>query len=152
MERLSRRVALLAAVLTLAVPAVGIRGRPDRVRARLELERSTWNTMASRFAAAGYPRPPAPVVVQHGPVERDDGGAAARDEVARACAPRPARRSRPGDPLDGGLSSRYYLKNLGGQASVDEWVSIAGPNHGTGTANACFGTPRATRCGSGRRS
>ena len=38
----------------------------------------------------------------------------------------------------GGLSSRYYLKNLGGTAKVDEWVSLAGPNHGTGTASACF--------------
>jgi len=40
----------------------------------------------------------------------------------------------------GGLSSRYYLKNLGGQYSVDDWVSIGGPNHGTGTAWACFTT------------
>lgn len=37
----------------------------------------------------------------------------------------------------GGLSSRYYLRNLGGTASVDEWVSIGGPNHGTWTAVAC---------------
>lgn len=37
----------------------------------------------------------------------------------------------------GGLSSRYYLKNLGGTANVDEWVSIGGPNHGTWTAGAC---------------
>lgn len=40
----------------------------------------------------------------------------------------------------GGLSSRYYLKNLGGQSSVDDWVSIGGPNNGTGTAYACFTT------------
>lgn len=38
----------------------------------------------------------------------------------------------------GGLSSRYYLKNLGGQPKVDEWVSLGGPNHGTTTANLCF--------------
>ena len=38
----------------------------------------------------------------------------------------------------GGLSSRYYLKNLGGTAKVDEWVSIGGPNHGTTTALLCF--------------
>lgn len=40
----------------------------------------------------------------------------------------------------GGLSSRYYLKNLGGDAKVDEWVSLGGPNHGTDTANFCFDT------------
>lgn len=38
----------------------------------------------------------------------------------------------------GGLSSRYYLKNLGGTAKVDEWVSLGGPNHGTSTAYLCF--------------
>lgn len=38
----------------------------------------------------------------------------------------------------GGLSSRYYLKNLGGTSKVDEWVSLGGPNHGTSTAYFCF--------------
>ncbi len=38
----------------------------------------------------------------------------------------------------GGLSSRYYLKNLGGTANVDDWVSLGGPNHGTTWAYGCF--------------
>ena len=38
----------------------------------------------------------------------------------------------------GGLNTRYYLKNLGGAAEVDDWVSLGGPNHGTTTANVCF--------------
>jgi triacylglycerol lipase len=38
----------------------------------------------------------------------------------------------------GGLSSRYYIKNLGGAANVDDWVSLAGPNHGTSWAYGCF--------------
>ena len=37
----------------------------------------------------------------------------------------------------GGLSSRYYLRNLGGDSGTDAWVSLAGPNHGTTTANLC---------------
>lgn len=37
----------------------------------------------------------------------------------------------------GALSSRYFIKNLGGDAKVDDWVSLGGPNHGTDTANAC---------------
>ncbi|MEX1254041.1 MAG: triacylglycerol lipase [Dehalococcoidia bacterium] len=42
----------------------------------------------------------------------------------------------------GGLSTRYYLKNLGGAAFVDDWVSLAGPNHGTIWAWGCaFLTP-----------
>jgi triacylglycerol lipase len=40
----------------------------------------------------------------------------------------------------GGLSSRYYLKNLDGISKVDAWVSLGGPNHGTDTANSCFDT------------
>ncbi|HUR91714.1 MAG TPA: alpha/beta fold hydrolase [Gemmatimonadaceae bacterium] len=39
----------------------------------------------------------------------------------------------------GGLSSRYYLRNLDG-SKVDAWVSLGGPNHGTDTANLCSGT------------
>ena len=40
----------------------------------------------------------------------------------------------------GGLSSRYYLKNLGGGAKVDAWVSLGGPNHGTNISALCFST------------
>ena len=40
----------------------------------------------------------------------------------------------------GSLNSRYYLKNLGGSAKVDDWVSLGGPNHGTTVANVCFTT------------
>lgn len=40
----------------------------------------------------------------------------------------------------GGLSSRYYAKNLGGAAKIDAWVSLGGPNHGTTSANTCFQT------------
>jgi triacylglycerol lipase len=31
----------------------------------------------------------------------------------------------------GSVSSRFYLKNLGGTDKVDAWVSLGGPNHGT---------------------
>lgn len=37
----------------------------------------------------------------------------------------------------GTLSSRYYLKNLGGTAYVDDFVSVAGTNHGTSVAALC---------------
>lgn len=49
----------------------------------------------------------------------------------------------------GSLSTRYYLKNLGGTAKVDDWVSLGGPNHGTDTANLCTQTScRKMRIGS----
>ncbi|HEY2142220.1 MAG TPA: alpha/beta fold hydrolase [Solirubrobacteraceae bacterium] len=37
----------------------------------------------------------------------------------------------------GALSTRYYIKNLGGESKVEDWVSLGGPNHGTSTANLC---------------
>lgn len=37
----------------------------------------------------------------------------------------------------GALSARYYLKNLGGTAYVDDFVSTAGVNHGTTVAGWC---------------
>jgi len=40
----------------------------------------------------------------------------------------------------GSISSRYYLKNLGGDARVDAWVSLGGPNHGTDAALNCSDT------------
>jgi triacylglycerol lipase len=43
----------------------------------------------------------------------------------------------------GSISSRYYLKNLGGTTNIDAWVSLAGPNHGTDAAENqnCTFTP-----------
>lgn len=37
----------------------------------------------------------------------------------------------------GGLSSRYYAGALGGSGTIEAWVSLGGPNHGTTTANLC---------------
>ena len=40
----------------------------------------------------------------------------------------------------GTLSSRYYVRNLGGTATVANVISLAGANHGTNTAIFCFQT------------
>jgi triacylglycerol lipase len=41
----------------------------------------------------------------------------------------------------GSLNSRWYIKFVKeGEASVDDWVSLGGPNHGTTAANFCFST------------
>lgn len=37
----------------------------------------------------------------------------------------------------GGLSSRWYIRYLGGADVVDDWVSIGGPNNGTRVAGFC---------------
>jgi triacylglycerol lipase len=35
----------------------------------------------------------------------------------------------------GSLNTRWYIKFLGGEPKVDDWVSLGGPNHGTPLAN-----------------
>src|SRR3954454_6958215 len=40
----------------------------------------------------------------------------------------------------GSLNSRWYIKFLGGETKVDDWVSLGGPNHGTEFANFCAST------------
>ncbi|HET9198575.1 MAG TPA: alpha/beta fold hydrolase [Solirubrobacterales bacterium] len=41
----------------------------------------------------------------------------------------------------GSLNTRWYVKFVsGGEANVDDWVSLGGPNHGTEFANFCFST------------
>ncbi|GAA2789025.1 esterase/lipase family protein [Saccharopolyspora taberi] len=41
----------------------------------------------------------------------------------------------------GGLSSRHWVKFLGGADVVDDWVSLGGPNHGTDSALLCNAVP-----------
>jgi triacylglycerol lipase len=101
---------------------------------------STWNTMVNRFAADGwtsaelnnwsYNTSQSNATTASQIKAKVDGiisatGAAKVDIITHSM---------------GGLSSRYYVKNLGGDLKVDEWVSLGGPNHGTDTANFCFST------------
>jgi triacylglycerol lipase len=99
---------------------------------------ATWNTVISRFQADGWESNRlfaytfsstqsnatiAQAVAQRVNEIKAATGAAKVDIITHSM---------------GGLSSRYYIKNLGGAANVDEWVSLAGPNHGTTWAYGCF--------------
>ena len=97
---------------------------------------SVWNTMISRFQADGFTnlnnwsyntaqsnKTTASQIATKVSQIRAATGAAKVDIITHSM---------------GGLSSRWYVKFLGGSSSVDEWVSLGGPNHGTNTANLCF--------------
>jgi triacylglycerol lipase len=102
---------------------------------------SNWNTMISRFEKDGYPKShlraysyntsqsnvttAETVVKSEVEALKKATGAAKVDIIAHSM---------------GSLNSRWYVKFVGGESTVDEWVSLGGPNHGTDFANWCFST------------
>jgi triacylglycerol lipase len=103
---------------------------------------SNWSTMISRFEKDGYPKSYLSAysyntstsnktlaeteVKSHVESLLKATGASKVDILAHSM---------------GSLNTRWYIKFVaGGQEKVDDWVSFGGPNHGTETANACFGT------------
>lgn len=98
---------------------------------------ATWTTMIKRFEAQGWPKAwlknfaydwsksnilTAQLIAEKVTSLRQATGAAKVDIITHSM---------------GALSSRYYLKKLGGTAVVEDWVSLAGPNHGTNLGYAC---------------
>lgn len=101
---------------------------------------STWNTMIGRFEKDGYAKSQlraysyntsqsnkttAETIVKS-EVEKlkSETGASKVDIIAHSM---------------GSLNSRWYIKFVsGGEANVDDWVSLGGPNHGTNFAYFCF--------------
>ena len=99
---------------------------------------SAWNTMIDRFVAAGVPRNRMLAITYNSNQSNATIANQVRDAAASLRASTGAARVDIVTHSMGGLSSRYYLKNLGGAALVDDWVSLGGPNHGTNTAYACY--------------
>ncbi|WP_225840147.1 triacylglycerol lipase [Streptomyces sp. NK08204] len=102
---------------------------------------STWRTMANRFRADGWPAGYLDRWTYD--ATRSNATTAARlaEEIERVLDRTGAAKVDVITHSMGALSSRYYLKNLGGAAKVDAWVSLAGPNHGTDIARLCGGAP-----------
>ncbi|HEV3000865.1 MAG TPA: triacylglycerol lipase [Solirubrobacteraceae bacterium] len=128
------------AVAALAAPATASAHDPILFVHGWNSNSTTWTTMVNRFAADGwtsaelnnwsYNTSQSNATTAQEIKTKVDGilaatGAAKVDVITHSM---------------GGLSSRYYVKNLGGDLKVDEWVSLGGPNHGTDTANFCFST------------
>ncbi|ORT56420.1 triacylglycerol lipase [Streptomyces sp. CB03238] len=99
---------------------------------------ANWDTMASRFRNDGWPTSH---LRQWQYDSRQSNATTAQElaaEVDRLLAATGASKADVVSHSMGGLSSRHYAKHLGGSAQIDAWVSLAGPNHGTDTANTCF--------------
>ncbi|MDK9497141.1 lipase [Streptomyces katrae] len=140
--------AVLAALAVCAVPAAAApapaapAATPDPVVFvhGWNSDGTAWNTMAARFRADGWPA--GRLRQWTYPTSQSNATTAAQlaTEIDRVLAESGASRVDLVTHSMGSLSSRHYLKNLGGDAKVDAWVSLAGPNHGTETARWCAGT------------
>lgn len=100
-----------------------------------------WNTMAGRFAADGWPGSRLDQWSYNTSQSNVTTASQLDREIDRVFAATGA------DEVDviahsmGSLASRHYLKNLGGSAHVDAWVSLGGPNHGVQGTEICAGEP-----------
>ena len=101
---------------------------------------SVWNTMISRFQADGWTASELNNWSYNTAQSNATTAAQIRDKVNQILSVTGAAKVDLITHSMGGLSSRYYVKNLGGDMTVDDWVSLGGPNHGTDTANFCSQT------------
>lgn len=98
----------------------------------------SWGTMASRLRAAGYRNDQIDAISY----DSEASAVSAAHAIARAVDKLQARTgSARVDVVShslGAIASRYYVEQLGGDAHVDAWVSLAGVNDGTVWAYGCI--------------
>lgn len=99
---------------------------------------SLWNTMIARFEKDGYPKS---YLSAYSYNTSQSNKVDAEKEVKTRV--ESLLKTTGAEKVDiiahsmGSLNTRWYIKFLGGESKVDDWVSLGGPNHGTETANAC---------------
>jgi triacylglycerol lipase len=138
-----------ALICALAICAVGASAAPGSASAQDPIlfvhgyleSSSLWNTMISRFEKDGYP---SSYLSNYSYNTSQSNKVDAEKEVKpRVESLLKATGATKVDIIAhsmGSLNSRWYIKFLGGESTVDDWVSLGGPNHGTTTANFCFST------------
>ena len=140
MRKVRLSVAALAAAVCLVLPSAASAHDPILFVHGWNSNSSTWNTMVSRFQADGWTT----AELNNWSYNYQQSNATTASEIkTKVDNIRAATGAAKVDIIThsmGGLSSRYYIKNLAGDQAVDEWVSLGGPNHGTDTANFCFDT------------
>jgi triacylglycerol esterase/lipase EstA (alpha/beta hydrolase family) len=102
---------------------------------------STWNTMIPRFEKDGWPK--SHLVAYSYNTSQSNKVSAEKEVKVRVESLLAATGAAKVDIVAhsmGSLNSRWYVKFLGGESKVDEWVSLGGPNHGTNFAYFCFST------------
>ena len=101
---------------------------------------SLWKTMISRFEKDGYSKSSLSAFSYNTSQSNKVDAELVKAEVEKLLNATKATKVDIIAHSMGSLNSRWYVKFLGGEATVDDWVSLGGPNHGTETAKACFST------------
>jgi len=140
MKNARRFAAIAASVVGLALPSAAWANDPILFVHGWNSSGSTWNTMVSRFQADGWTAAELNNWSYNYKQSNATTASEIRSKVDGILAATGATKVDIISHSMGGLSSRYYAKNLGGDQKIDEWVSLGGPNHGTNTAYGCFDT------------
>lgn len=99
---------------------------------------SLWNTMIARFEKDGYPKSYLSAYSYNtSQSNKVDAEKEVKTRVESLLKTTGATKVDIISHSMGSLNTRWYIKFLGGESKVDDWVSLGGPNHGTETANAC---------------
>jgi triacylglycerol lipase len=141
---LSRRLAAFAATVALCVgvaaPATASAQDPILFVHGWSESSSLWSTMIKNFENDGYPKS---FLSAYSYSSNTSNKTLAENEVkSHVEALKKATGATKVDIIShsmGSLNTRWYIKFVsGGEANVDDWVSLGGPNHGTNTAKLCF--------------
>jgi triacylglycerol lipase len=142
-KRLAAFVSLIAVSLTGAALAPASASAVDPILFVHGYSRtaSDWNTMIGRFEKDGWPKSHLSAYSYN--TSQSNKIDAEKEVKPRVEALLKATGATKVDIIAhsmGSLNTRWYIKALGGEATVDDWVSLGGPNHGTDFANFCFST------------
>ena len=148
--RVSRLAALLAAIVTVVALSAGAAGpagaavtrdapAPDPVVLVHGFDGSaaSWKVMVGRLRDAGYPADRIEAITFDSHASTTAAAQELADAVAAVRARTGARRVDLVTHSLGAIVARWYLERLGGNESVDAFVSLAGVNEGTIWAYGC---------------
>jgi triacylglycerol lipase len=133
--------AAVCAVCAVAAPGSALAQDPILFVHGWASSASTWDTMVERFEADGWSSSELSAYSYNTSQSNKVDAEIVAERVEELLAATEAEKVDIIAHSMGSLNSRWYLKFIeGGQESVDEWVSLGGPNHGTTTAYFCFST------------